>query len=63
MEVLLSKKRFTSICDRREWTNNPVSSAYIKLGFSGVQKKKNEQGKKNSGRSLYLYCLALHGSR
>lgn len=55
----LSKKSFTSICDRREWTNNPVSSAYIKPGFSGVLKKKKKNREKKIQEDHYT-CIVSH---
>lgn len=54
----LSKKGCRSICERREWSNNSMSSAYIKPGFSGVLKKKNWGKKIKKIIILVLSCTA-----
>lgn len=58
----MSKKSFRSISDKREWNNNPVSSAHIKPGFSvGLKKLKGKIFRKIF--ILLLSCSAWQHTR
>lgn len=58
----MSKKSLRSISDRKEWNNNPESSAHIKPGFSvGLKKLRGKIFRKIF--ILLLSCTAWQHTR